>query len=92
MRDLETQAEDERKQRSSATSAMKKLEADLAELESQRDLDARGRDDAYKQYKKLQVLSKWCMSVYGVLCSYTCGSALLKLFDHNTYSAEPGFN
>ncbi|XP_065898509.1 myosin-9-like [Dysidea avara] len=58
VRDLETQAEDERKQRSSATSAMKKLEADLAELESQRDLDARGRDDAYKQYKKLQTQLK----------------------------------
>ena len=55
MRDLEAQLEDERKQRSSATSAMKKLEADLMELESQKDLDAKGRDDAHRQYKKLQV-------------------------------------
>ena len=71
---------------------MKKLEADLAELESQRDLDARGRDDAYKQHKKLQVLSKWYMSVCGVLYSYTCDNTLLKLFVCNTYSTEPGFN
>ena len=66
MRDLEAQLEDERKQRSSATSAMKKLEADLMELESQKDLDAKGRDDAHRQYKKIQVCFNWvcvCMRV-----------------------------
>ena len=70
MRDLEAQLEDERKQRSSATSAMKKLEADLMELESQKDLDAKGRDDAHRQYKKLQV----CLFVFNWVggCVHVC--------------------
>lgn len=47
--------EDERRQRSQALSSKKKLELDLVELELQIDSANKGRDEALKQLKKLQV-------------------------------------
>ena len=47
--------EDERKQRSVAMAARKKLELDLKELEAAIDMANKGRDEALKQLKKLQV-------------------------------------
>lgn len=47
--------EDERKQRSVAVAARKKLELDLKELESAIDQANKGRDEALKQLRKLQV-------------------------------------
>lgn len=55
VREMEVELEDERRQRSQALSAKKKLELDLAELEAQIDQANKGRDDALKQLKKLQV-------------------------------------
>lgn len=52
---MEVELEDERRQRTQALSARKKLELDLAELEIQIDAANKGRDDALKQLKKLQV-------------------------------------
>lgn len=47
--------EDERKQRSAALAARKKLELDLKELEAGIDMANKNRDDALKQLKKIQV-------------------------------------
>ena len=47
--------EDERKQRSAAVAARKKLELDLKELEAAIDMANKNRDEALKQLKKLQV-------------------------------------
>lgn len=47
--------EDERRQRSQALSSKKKLEMDLVELEFQIESANKGRDEALKQLKKLQV-------------------------------------
>lgn len=47
--------EDERKQRTLAVAAKKKLEMDLNELEGQIEAANKGRDEAIKQLRKLQV-------------------------------------
>ena len=55
---MELELEDERKQRSVATAARKKLELDLKELESAIDMANKNRDEALKQLKKLQVQTR----------------------------------
>ena len=55
VREMELELEDERKQRSVATAARKKLELDLKELEAAIDMANKNRDEALKQLKKLQV-------------------------------------
>lgn len=55
MRELETELEDERKQRALATAAKKKLETDMKDLEGQIETASKGRDEAIKQLRKLQV-------------------------------------
>ncbi|XP_049575497.1 myosin-9 [Syngnathus scovelli] len=55
---MEVELEDERRQRSQALSAKKKLELDLGELEAQIDLANKARDEAIKQLKRLQVQMK----------------------------------
>ncbi len=55
VREMEIELEDERRQRSQALSSKKKLELDLGELEVQIDAANKGRDEALKQLKKLQV-------------------------------------
>ena len=52
---METDLEDERKQRANAQAAKKKLEMDINELEGQIDASAKGKEDAMKQLKKAQV-------------------------------------
>lgn len=47
--------EDERKQRTLSVAAKKKLEMDLNELEGQIETANKGRDEAIKQLRKLQV-------------------------------------
>uniref|UniRef100_A0A3P9K3S9 Myosin-9 n=1 Tax=Oryzias latipes TaxID=8090 RepID=A0A3P9K3S9_ORYLA len=54
VREMEMELEDERKQRSAALAARKKLELDLKELESGIDMANKNRDDALKQLKKIQ--------------------------------------
>lgn len=49
--------EDERKQRSVAVAARKKMEVDLKDLEAAIDQANKNRDEALKQLKKLQVRS-----------------------------------
>uniref|UniRef100_A0A8C8G9D2 Myosin-9 n=1 Tax=Oncorhynchus tshawytscha TaxID=74940 RepID=A0A8C8G9D2_ONCTS len=58
VREMETELEDERRQKSLATAAKKKLEADLGELEAGISMANKGRDEALKQLKKLQALLK----------------------------------
>lgn len=51
--------EDERKQRAVATAAKKKLETDMKDLEGQIESASKGRDEAIKQLRKLQVSSRF---------------------------------
>lgn len=55
MREMEAELEDERKQRSIAVAARKKLEMDLKDLEAHIDSANKNRDEAIKQLRKLQV-------------------------------------
>ncbi|XP_044158661.1 myosin-11 isoform X2 [Bufo gargarizans] len=56
--EYETELEDERKQRTLAAAAKKKLEVDLKDLEGQVDFANKGRDEAIKQLRKLQAQTK----------------------------------
>lgn len=52
---MEAELEDERKQRSIAVAARKKLEMDLKDIESHIDTANKNREEAIKQLRKLQV-------------------------------------
>ncbi|KAM6303031.1 myosin-9 [Podargus strigoides] len=58
VREMEVELEDERKQRSIAVAARKKLEMDLKDLESHIDTANKNRDEAIKQLRKLQAQMK----------------------------------
>lgn len=58
VRDLESELEDERKQRSAALTARKKIEADFNELQLQMDNQSKQREDLQKQNKRLQLQLK----------------------------------
>ncbi|KAH1185562.1 hypothetical protein KIL84_018311 [Mauremys mutica] len=58
VREMEVELEDERKQRSMAVAARKKLEMDLKDLEVQIDSANKNRDEAIKQLRKLQAQVK----------------------------------
>ena len=55
LHEYETELEDERKQRALVAAAKKKLEGDLKDLELQADSAIKGREEAIKQLRKLQV-------------------------------------
>lgn len=55
MRELETQLEEERSQRSQAMSVKKQLEAELQEAEAQVETANRGREEGLRQLRRLQV-------------------------------------
>ncbi|KAI5275661.1 Myosin-9 [Manis pentadactyla] len=58
VREMEAELEDERKQRSIAVAARKKLEMDLKDLEAHIDSANKNRDEAIKQLRKLQAQMK----------------------------------
>ncbi|XP_066531142.1 myosin-9 [Hoplias malabaricus] len=58
VREMEMELEDEKKQRSVAVAARKKMELDLKELEAAIDQANKNRDEALKQLKKLQAQMK----------------------------------
>ncbi len=58
LRDLETELDEERKQRASAVAAKKKLEGDLKDIEATLEMNNRVKEDALKQAKKLQAQIK----------------------------------
>lgn len=64
---MEAELEDERKQRALSAAGKKKLELDLNELEGQMEAVTKGRDEAVKQLRKLQVL-----------CWFLCSSSQMK--------------
>ncbi len=64
---MEVELEEERRQRSNALSAKRKLELDLGEFEIQISDASKGRDEALKQLKKIQVKQ-----------AHTCQRALLE--------------
>uniref|UniRef100_G1SL68 Myosin-9 n=1 Tax=Oryctolagus cuniculus TaxID=9986 RepID=G1SL68_RABIT len=55
VREMEAELEDERKQRSMAVAARKKLEMDLKDLEAHIDSANKGRDEAIKQLEMIQL-------------------------------------
>ena len=57
IRELESEVEDERKQRCAAVNARKKLEADLSESAQQLDFERKTKEEQSKQNKKMQVFS-----------------------------------
>ncbi|XP_075689625.1 myosin-9 [Rhinoderma darwinii] len=58
VKEMETELEDERKQRTLAVAARKKLEMDLKDLEGQIDSANKNREEAIKQLRKLQAQMK----------------------------------
>uniref|UniRef100_A0A8B9LX90 Myosin-11-like n=1 Tax=Astyanax mexicanus TaxID=7994 RepID=A0A8B9LX90_ASTMX len=58
VRELETELEDERKQRAALAASKKKMEGDMKDLEGQIDTANKGRDEAIKQLRKLQAQMK----------------------------------
>ncbi|XP_004418151.1 PREDICTED: myosin-9 [Ceratotherium simum simum] len=58
VREMEAELEDERKQRSIAVAARKKMEMDLKDLEAHIDSANKNRDEAIKQLRKLQAQMK----------------------------------
>ncbi|XP_061088261.1 myosin-11a isoform X1 [Conger conger] len=58
VRELETELEDERKQRATVSAAKKKLEGDIKDLEGQIETSNKGRDEAIKQLRKIQAQMK----------------------------------
>ncbi|XP_071043315.1 myosin heavy chain, non-muscle isoform X1 [Parasteatoda tepidariorum] len=54
IRDLESELEDERKQRTAAISARKKVEGDFKDMEQQLEMANKVKEDALRQLKKLQ--------------------------------------
>ena len=54
LRELEADLEEERKQRSLATSAKKKLEGDIKDMQGQVEMATKVKEDAIKQLKRLQ--------------------------------------
>lgn len=55
VRELEAELEEERKQRGQASAGKKKLEGELKDTEDQLEAASRGRDEAIKQLRKIQV-------------------------------------
>eukprot|EP00064_Thunnus_orientalis_P007044 superscaffoldBa00000761_g7063 len=58
VRELETELEDERKQRAMAAAAKKKMETDMKDLEGQIETANKGREEAIKQLRKIQAQMK----------------------------------
>uniref|UniRef100_A0A671R4A9 Myosin, heavy chain 11a, smooth muscle n=1 Tax=Sinocyclocheilus anshuiensis TaxID=1608454 RepID=A0A671R4A9_9TELE len=58
VRELETELEDERKQRTAIAASKKKLEGDIKDLEGQIETSNKGREEAIKQLRKLQAQMK----------------------------------
>ncbi|CAN9505033.1 unnamed protein product [Ophioblennius macclurei] len=58
VRELESELEEERKQRAQSTAGKKKLEGELKDLEEQLETTSRGRDEAIKQLRKVQGQAK----------------------------------
>lgn len=53
--ELEAELEEEKKQRGKTSAAKKKLEEDQRDLEDQLEATSRGRDEALKKLRKIQV-------------------------------------
>ncbi|XP_030590764.1 myosin-11-like isoform X2 [Archocentrus centrarchus] len=58
VRELESELEEERKQRGQASAGKKKLEGELKDMEDQLEATSRGRDEALKQLRKIQGQAK----------------------------------
>jgi len=61
LRDLETELDEERKQRLAAVGGRKKLEADLKTSSQQVDIVTKAKDDIAKQLKRAQVRGSFCV-------------------------------
>jgi len=72
LRDVETELDEERKQRLAAAGNRKKLEADLRMSAQQVDIVTKAKDDIAKQLKKAQVWHQWLIFVIFYLNSSFC--------------------
>lgn len=71
VRELEIQLEEERSQRSQATSSKKQLDAELQESEAQLESASRGKEEALKQLRRLQVRSHFHTSFLYLPTTFT---------------------
>jgi len=70
LRDVETELDEERKQRLASAGARKKLEADLRMSAQQVDIVTKAKDDIAKQLKRAQVCG---ISSSSLVCSTNVG-------------------
>lgn len=63
MRELETLLEEEKSQRAQALSIKKQMEAELQEAETQVEAATRGREEAIRQMKRLQVILNFIINL-----------------------------
>lgn len=68
VRELEAELEEERKQRTLASAARKKLEGEVKNTEEQLEAASRGRDEALKQLRKNQVRASASEGTQQLLC------------------------
>lgn len=71
VRELEIQLEEERSQRSQTTSSKKQLDAELQEAEAQLESATRGKEEAMKQLRRLQVRSQFHTSFFHLPTTFT---------------------
>ena len=76
VREMELELEEERRQRSQAMSGRKKLELDLAEMAAQIDSANKGRDEALRHLKKLQVRPIHSF-IYHYVCTFNYVASVL---------------
>lgn len=69
MRELETLLEEEKSQRAQALSVKKQMEAELQEAEAQVEAATRGREEALRQIKRLQVMQN-CRKSICCICDF----------------------
>lgn len=82
LRDLETELDEERKQRVAAVGSRKKLESDLKMSAQQVDIVTKAKDDIAKQLKRAQVSrSSW-------LCLISPSSFLYALCNHIIFTVH----
>lgn len=75
VRELEVQLEEERSQRSQSSSSKKQLEVVLQGMESQLEMASRGKEEAMKQLKRLQVAQIIVIDVKMIFFSSSCRPA-----------------
>lgn len=89
VRELETELEDERKQKTAIAASKKKLEGDIKDLEGHIETSNKGRDEAIKQLRKLQVKNTFYDWMNLMNSNYQLSNlVIIWVFFHNLGSNE----